>query len=107
MSHAFSFFADTYETERLKTLSVWSQFRDADLGFRPQPRSRSPLEHMIHQCASEDFWFRSTLHLESGLPTLPSPETRLKFIGHYAAVSTRRLPQSSSRPGSRQFRLPD
>ena len=30
MDHAFSFFAETYETERLKTLSVWSQFDEAD-----------------------------------------------------------------------------
>jgi len=48
----YTFFVDTYDTERLKTLSVWSMFMDDDLFIRPHPldrRDRSPLEHMIHQ----------------------------------------------------------
>ena len=44
MTHSFSFFAESYETERLKTLSVWSEFRDDELGFRPAPLARTPLE---------------------------------------------------------------
>jgi len=91
MSHAFSFFSQTYSTERLKTLSVWSQFADADLSFRPEPRARTPLEHMVHQCVSEDLWMRTMLQIEAGLPPLPSPETRLAFLEHYAAASARRL----------------
>lgn len=39
MSHRYAFFAETYATERLKTLSVWSQ--------------------MVHQCLSEDRLFSS------------------------------------------------
>jgi hypothetical protein len=49
----FDFLTDTYDTERLKTLTVWSQFQDADLGFRPEPRARTPRAHMVHQCISE------------------------------------------------------
>lgn len=91
MPNAFSFFADTYETERIKTLSVWSQFKDEDLGFRPEPRARTPLEHMVHQCVSEDVWMRTMLQIDIGMKPLPSPETRLGFIDHYAAATTKRL----------------
>src|SRR5688572_5279315 len=88
---AFSFLADTYETERLKILSVWSQIPDDQMRFRPEPRARSPLEHMVHQCMSEDAWMRNMLGIDVGLPALPAHETRLAFIDHYASVSAARL----------------
>jgi uncharacterized damage-inducible protein DinB len=100
MEHGFSFFADTYDTERLKTLSVWSQFQDADLRFRPEPRARTPLEHFVHQCASEETWMRAMLKLDAGLPALPSPETRLGFLEHYARASQRRLALLRERPAA-------
>ncbi len=87
----FDCFADTYETERLKTLSVWSAFIDADMEFRPAPRIRTPHEHMVHQCVSEDNWMKSMLSIESGMPQLPAQETRLEFLRHYAAASAKRL----------------
>ena len=62
---AFAFFADTYDTERLKTLSVWSQIPDGQMRFRPEPRARSPLEHMVHQCMSEDAWMRNMLGIDA------------------------------------------
>jgi len=34
----YSFLVDTYASERLKTLSVWSMFVDEDLDIRPHPR---------------------------------------------------------------------
>lgn len=87
----FDFLIDTYETERLKTLSVWSQFRDDDLALRPESRARTPLEHMVHQCVSEDTWMVRMLGVDVGWPQLPVPETRLGFIGHYAEATKRRL----------------
>ena len=45
----YRFLVDTYETERLKVLSVWSMFRDEDLPVRPHPvdlRGRSFQEQM-------------------------------------------------------------
>jgi len=33
----YRFLVDTYETERLKVVSVWGMFRDEDLSFRPTP----------------------------------------------------------------------
>ena len=56
----YNFLIDTYDTERLKILSVWSTFMDEDLSIRPDPldkRDRNALEHMVHQCLSENRWF--------------------------------------------------
>ena len=94
----FSFFADTYDTERLKILSVWSQIPDDRMGVRPEPRARSPLEHMVHQCMSEDGWMRNMLAIDVGLPVLPAQETRVAFIEHYAAVSAARLGALRQKP---------
>jgi uncharacterized damage-inducible protein DinB len=95
---SFSFLADTYDTERLKTLSVWSQIPDAHMAFRPEPRARTPHEHMVHQCMSEDAWMRTMLGLESWLPVLPAEETRLAFIAHYAEASAARLAALRQKP---------
>jgi len=90
----YDFLVDTYATERIKVLSVWSEFRDEDLRVRPNPkdpRGRSVHEQMVHQCVSEDLWFRSMLGIDVGAPPLPKPETRLEFIKRYAEDSGKRL----------------
>jgi len=90
----YLFLIDSYATERLKVLSVWAEFRDEDLPARPRtddPRGRSLHEHMVHQCMSEDGWFRNMLGIDAGSPPLPKEETRLEFIRHYAELSGRRL----------------
>lgn len=90
----YSFLVETYETERIKVVSVWSEFRDQDLPIRPNatdPRGRSVHEQMVHQCVSEDLWFRNMLAIDVGAPPLPSPETRLGFIQRYAEDSGKRL----------------
>jgi uncharacterized damage-inducible protein DinB len=82
---------DTYETERIKVISAWSMFRDADLPARPHPtdtRGRSFHEHMAHQCVSEDVWFRT---IDVGAPPLPREETRLEFMRQYGEDSGKRL----------------
>jgi uncharacterized damage-inducible protein DinB len=92
MTH--DFLIDSYDTERLKVLSVWSEFRDDDLSLRPRsddPRGRSVLEQMVHQCVSEDTWFRTMLGIDVGAPPLPERETRVEFMARYAADSARRL----------------
>lgn len=89
----FDFLVETYDTERLKTLSVWSTFQDADLPVRPHPtdvRGRSVLEQMVHQCLSENLWFERMLGIAVG-PPLPSEETRVAFIRRYAEASGARL----------------
>jgi uncharacterized damage-inducible protein DinB len=90
----YEFLIQSYATERVKVLSVWSEFRDEDLGVRPReddPRGRSVREQMVHQCVSEDAWFRNMLGIDVGAPPLPAQETRLGFIERYAEDSGRRL----------------
>jgi uncharacterized damage-inducible protein DinB len=90
----YDFLIDTYETERIKVLSVWSEFADGDLSVRPHAsdvRGRSVHEQMVHQCVSEDLWFRNMLGIDVGAPPLPGNETRLGFIERYAEDSARRL----------------
>lgn len=90
----YDFLVETYETERVKVLGVWSEFRDEDLPFRPNakdPRGRSVREQMVHQCVSEDLWFRNMLGIEAGAPPLPAQETRMEFMKKYAEFSGKRL----------------
>ncbi len=90
----YDFLIDSYESERLKVVSVWSEFRDDDLAVRPKqddPRGRSVHEHMVHQCISEDAWFRRMLDIDVGAPPLPERESRLEFIRRYVEDSARRL----------------
>jgi uncharacterized damage-inducible protein DinB len=90
----YAFLVETYATERMKVLTTWATFRDEDLSVRPHPsdlRGRSVLEQMVHQCVSENLWFRDMLGIDVGAPPLPQPETRLEFIRRYAADSSQRL----------------
>ena len=90
----YAFLSETYGTERLKVLGVWAMFRDEDLSVRPHPvdnRGRSVQEQMVHQCMSENLWFRKLLGIDVGARPLPEAETRLGFIREYARDSARRL----------------
>jgi len=90
----YDFLTETYATERMKVLGVWSEFHDADLPVRPRdgdPRGRSVHEQMVHQCVSEDLWFRTMLDIDIGAVPLPAQETRMEFIKLYAEHSGVRL----------------
>src|ERR1700690_4216708 len=102
----YDFLVDAYETERLKTLSVWSTFMDDDLSIRPLPldkRDRNAREHMVHQCLSENKWFFNMLGIDVGNPPLPDPETRIEFIKRYAEDSESGWPflRKRIKPGGR------
>ena len=90
----YHFLVETYETERIKVLSVWGMFRDDQLPARPNPadpRGRSVHEHMVHQCVSENLWFRAMLGIDVGAPPLPAREQRWDFMERYAEDSGKRL----------------
>src|ERR1051325_1256803 len=90
----YAFLIESYGTERIKVVSVWSEFRDEDLAVRPRaddPRGRSVREQMVHQCVSENLWFRNMLGIDVSAPPLPAEETRLGFIRRYAEDSRKRL----------------
>ncbi len=99
----YEFLIETYETERIKVLSVWSEFRDEDLPVRPRaddPRGRSVREQLVHQCVSEDLWFRTMLGIDVSAPPLPAQETRMDFIKRYAEDSAKRLQALKEKPES-------
>ena len=90
----YEFIVDTYETEIIKVLGVWSMFKDDELPTRPHSedtRGRSIHEQMVHQCVSEDFWFKEVLGVDVGAPPLPETETRMQFIRRYAQDASKRL----------------
>jgi uncharacterized damage-inducible protein DinB len=90
----YEFLIESYASERLKVLSVWSEFRDEDLTVRAEStdsRGRSVREQMVHQCVSEDLWFRNMLGIDVHAPPLPEHETRIAFIKRYAEDSGHRL----------------
>lgn len=100
MAASYGFLVETYATERLKVLSTWSEFQNEDLGHRPHPvesKGRSVLEHMVHQCVSENLWFTGMFDIDVNAPPLPEQETRLSFIERYAEDSGRRLEALESR----------
>src|SRR3979411_1603056 len=83
----YDFLIETYDTERIKVISAWSMFTDQDLPVRPHPvdtRGRNVHEQMVHQCVSEDIWFRTMLDVDIGAPPLPNEEVRLEFMRQYA-----------------------
>ncbi len=90
----YDFLVETYATERVKVASVWSEFRYHEMEFRPRAddsRGRSVHEQMVHQCVSEDLWFRTMLKIDVGAPPLPKTETCAEFIKRYAEDSGKRL----------------
>jgi len=100
---AYEFLVDTYETERLKTLAAWSLFADAHLALRPHPvdrRGRSVREQMVHQCVSENLWFKGMLGIDVGAPPLPEREDRAGFVRRYAEDSGKRLAALRERAGA-------
>lgn len=98
MTGRYDFLVETYRTERLKILGVWSQIPENRMRFRPEPRARSPLEHMVHQCMSENNWMRDMLGIGVSQTPLPTQETRDAFTGHYDLCSAERLQALASRP---------
>src|SRR5260370_8987727 len=90
----YEFLVETCGTERIKVVSMWSEFRDEALPVRPREsdsRGRSVHEQMVHQCASENLWFINMLGIDVGAPPLPATETRLEFMKRYAEDSGKRL----------------
>jgi uncharacterized damage-inducible protein DinB len=103
VSSIYDFLVDTYDTERLKTLSAWCMFGDDDLAIRPHDtdqRGRSVCEQMVHQCMSENLWFIKMLAIDVEAPPLPAEETRLGFIQRYAEDFGKRLGALREQPES-------
>jgi uncharacterized damage-inducible protein DinB len=76
----FQHLLDTYVSESNKVASTWKEFTDADLDFKPYPRSSSVGEIFRHQLLSERRFFGEFLHTpepasEKVLPSFLTVET--------------------------------
>lgn len=58
---AFQHVVETYSGEINKCASTWRQFHDADLGYRPHPKSATVEEIMKHELLSERRFFAEFL----------------------------------------------
>jgi uncharacterized damage-inducible protein DinB len=61
---------DTYASETNKVISVWANFADSDLDYRPHPSSSSVADIMKHQLLSERRFFAEFL----GLPEVAAEQ---------------------------------
>jgi len=86
----YGFLLDTYETEILKTVGIWSAFPDTAMEFRPSPRSRSVIEQFEHQVQSEGRWMTGMLGVDTGDPN-PAQKAKQGYIEKYRSDATRRL----------------
>lgn len=66
----FQYLLDTYVGESNKVVSTWREFTDADLEFKPHPRSSTVSEILKHQLLSERRFFGQFL----GTPEVAAEE---------------------------------
>ena len=93
----YGFLLDTYETEILKIIGIWSAFPDSAMDFRPAPKSRSMVEQMEHQVQSEGRWMTKMLGINTGDPN-PVVRSKQGFIDKYREDATRRLEILQDKP---------
>ncbi|MHB8410786.1 MAG: DinB family protein [Candidatus Acidiferrales bacterium] len=93
----FSFLLDTYETETLKTVTIWSAFPDNSMDFRPAPKSRTVLEQIEHQIESEGGWMIKMLGIDIG-DFKPKGKTKRACIEKYQSDAARRLEILRAKP---------
>jgi uncharacterized damage-inducible protein DinB len=95
----YGFLLDTYETEILKIIGIWSAFPETAMDWRPHPKSRSVLEQMEHQVQSEGKWMSTMLGLDTGDPN-PKERSKRGFIEKYGTDARRRLEMLRQKPDS-------
>jgi len=96
---AYAFLLDTYETEILKIVGIWSAFPESAVDFRPSPKSRTVLEQFEHQVQSEGRWMTSMLGIDTGDPN-PGEKTKPGYIEKYRGDAARRLAILRAKPDS-------
>ncbi len=98
-TNPYAFLLDTYETEVLKTLGIWSAFPDDTMDFRPAPKSRTVLEQIDHQIQSEGGWMVKMLGIDTG-DFHPKEKTKRGYIEKYRADAAQRLEILRQKPES-------
>lgn len=93
---------DTYASETNKVYAVWGRFQDADLGWKPHPRSTAVGGVFKHQLLSERRFFGEFLGLaEPPAAEVPPPqETVAAYRERFVALARPRLGFLAERPES-------
>jgi uncharacterized damage-inducible protein DinB len=71
----FQHLLDTYASEANKVISTWRIFSDADLAYKPHPKSTSVGDILKHQLLSERRFFGEFLHTPEPAPEQVLPPT--------------------------------
>lgn len=89
----FQHLLDTYASETNKVIAVWRCFSDADLSWRPHPRSHPVLEIFKHQLLSERRFFGEFLSAPEPAPAqvLPAAATVDTFTRRMLELAEPRL----------------
>jgi uncharacterized damage-inducible protein DinB len=98
-SRAYGFLLDTYETDILKTITIWSAFPASSKNFRPAAKSRTVMEQMEHQIQSEGGWMAKMFGIDTG-DFNRAQKTKQACIEKYQADAARRLEILRGKPDS-------
>ena len=95
----FQHLLDTYASVTNKVISVWNGFSDADLAYRPNPRSSKVEDILKHQLLSERRFFGEFLGLAEPTPAevLPKTQTVAAYVRRMKALAAPRLRQLAPR----------
>ena len=93
----YDFLLDTYETEILEIIGIWSAFPESSMDYRPHPKSRSVIEQMEHQVQSEGRWMNVMLGIDTG-DANPVERSQRGFVEKYRADAERRLELMRGKP---------
>jgi uncharacterized damage-inducible protein DinB len=90
---AFQHMLDTYVSETNKVVSVWREFRDDDLDYRPHPRSTNVGDIFKHQLLSERRFFGEFIGAHEPAPAevLPGEMTVAHATERLVQLATARL----------------
>ena len=90
----FQHVLDTYASESNKTASVWRAFTDADLPWRPHPRSSTVEDILKHQLLSERRFFAEFLGRPEprAADVLPSQASIESYTDRLVTLAAARLP---------------
>jgi uncharacterized damage-inducible protein DinB len=91
---AFQHVLDTYASETNKVVSVWREFGDDDLTFRPHPRSTTVGDILKHQLLSERRFFGEFMGTPEPAPddVLPPKLTLVAALDRFMELARARLP---------------
>ncbi len=95
----FQHVVDTYASEANKLITTWQHFEDADLSYRPHPKSSPVADILMHELLSERRFFAEFL----GMPepdasaVLPAEVTVDAYIARFEQLARPRLRHLASR----------